>query len=128
MFVIREIPEEHAERILYQAEDRDLRRLPSPGRGSHVWLAAYVGEEQAGVACLWIYKRTAELKRCLVLPAWRGKGLGQALIQRRLDIAQARGCTLVRVNALHPAWYERNGWILTRRTARFHCFRRALWG
>lgn len=127
MFVIREIPEAQAARILYQAEDRDLRRLPSPGRGRHIWIAAFVGDEEAGVACLWIHKRSAELKRCLVLPIWRGRGIGEALILHRLEVAREHGCTLVRVNAMHPRWFERNGWKLTRKTTRFHTFARVLW-
>lgn len=127
MLVIREIPEAQAARILYQAEDRDLRRLPSPGRGRHIWIGAFVGADEAGVACLWIHKRSAELKRCLVLPLWRGRGIGEALILHRLEVAREHGCTLVRVNAMNPSWFERNGWKLTRKTTRFHTFARVLW-
>lgn len=128
MFVIREIPEEQAARILNEAEDRDLRRLPSPGRGRHIWFGAFVGAEEAGVACLWIHKRNAELKRCLVLPLWRGRGIGEALILHRLQVAREHGCKLVRVNAMNPSWFERNGWKLIRKTTRFHTFVSGLWG
>lgn len=127
MLVIKEIHEDVAARILYQAEDRDLRRIPSPGRGKHLWFGAWIGEEEAGVACLWIHKRAAELKRCFVLHLWRRNGIGEALILHRLRVAREQGCTVVRVNALYPGWFERNGWTLTRKTTRFTCFAKLLW-
>jgi predicted GNAT family N-acyltransferase len=52
--------------------------------------------------------------RMAVLPAWRGRGIGAALLERVLAEARARGMTRLRLNAQATAvgFYERAG---------FHC-------
>lgn len=127
MLVIREAGWNEAEPILYQAEDPSLRKAPGAGHGRLRWFIASMEGRPVGVAALWTHKRAAELKRCFVLPQWRGQGIGEALIRHRVSEAQREGCAVARVNALNPAWFERNGWRLTRRTTRFWYLTRFLW-
>jgi predicted GNAT family N-acyltransferase len=49
--------------------------------------------------------------RMAVLPAWRGQGVGTALLAALLDLARARGLTTVRLSAqLHAVpFYARRG-------------------
>ena len=51
--------------------------------------------------------------RMAVLPAWRGRGVGRALLAAVLDMAQARGHTTLRLSAQTHAtgFYERAGFV-----------------
>jgi predicted GNAT family N-acyltransferase len=51
--------------------------------------------------------------RMAVLPAWRGRGVGRALLDATIDAAQARGHTLLKLSAqTHAAgFYARAGFV-----------------
>ncbi len=53
--------------------------------------------------------------RMSVLPAWRGQGVGSAMLQRLIELARQRGLPRVMLDAqTHAiAFYERHGFIVT---------------
>jgi predicted GNAT family N-acyltransferase len=57
--------------------------------------------------------RAGHIGRMAVLPAWRGRGVGRALLTAALDVAQARGHALVQLSAqTHAAdFYVRAGFV-----------------
>lgn len=54
-----------------------------------------------------------QIGRMAVLPAWRGRGIGQALLAAALDAAHRRGHRIVRLSAqVHAAgFYARAGFV-----------------
>jgi amino-acid N-acetyltransferase len=78
-----------------EAIDALLGRLALPTTGVHDWLDRFWVAEHAGaiigVAGVELYGDAALLRSVAVEPAWRGTGLGRALVERALDAARAAG-------------------------------------
>jgi predicted GNAT family N-acyltransferase len=62
-----------------------------------------------GTGRLLLHAQRAHIGRMAVLPAWRRKGVGSAILRALLDAARARGCTAHFLNAQTYAapFYER---------------------
>jgi len=60
------------------------------------WLA--LAEDGSPIGCARLLP-DGHLGRMAVLPAWRGRGVGRALLDRILRAAQARGQTVLRLSA-----------------------------
>ncbi len=81
----------------------DAATLPGPyvpPRGG-LWLAR---AEEVGVGCVALRPldaAVAEVKRMYVAAAWRGRGVGRALLEALLDGARARGYQTLRLGTLH---------------------------
>lgn len=72
-----------------------------PPRGG-LWLA--VDNEGHGIGCVALRPldaSSAEVKRMFVEPAWRGRGVGRALMERVIAEARARGYAVLRLGTLH---------------------------
>jgi ribosomal protein S18 acetylase RimI-like enzyme len=88
-----------------------------------VCLAEYraAGERQAaGAMILWRYPRTVRLYSIGVLPAFRGQGVGYALVQRALLDARRSKRSYVSLEADRRdseliRWYQQFGFVITRR-------------
>ena len=57
---------------------------------------------------------TCELGNLSVLPEYRHRGIGSALLKHAMETARARNCTVMKLsiveeNTVLRAWYERNG-------------------
>jgi GNAT superfamily N-acetyltransferase len=80
----------------------DALGLPGPyvaPRGG-LWLAR-AGDEGIGcVALRPLDTGTAEVKRMYVTPAWRGRGVGRALLESLLAAARKRGYATLRLGTL----------------------------
>jgi GNAT superfamily N-acetyltransferase len=78
-------------------------RLPGPyvpPRGG-LWVAV-AGEGAIGcVALRPLDEESAEVKRMFVDPAWRGNGVGRALLEALIAGARQRGYTTLRLGTLH---------------------------
>lgn len=58
------------------------------------------------------------LAAVFVAPAWRGQGIGRALVAAIVDVARACGHrTLFLHTTHHAAWYARQGWVAERTVA-----------
>jgi amino-acid N-acetyltransferase len=72
-----------------------LRRcgLPEAGLAAHMGaaLVARAGGAVVGCAALELYGEAALLRSVAVDAAWRGRGLGRALVEAALDLARRRG-------------------------------------
>lgn len=81
----------------------DAARLPGPyvsPRGG-LWLAH---ANAAGIGCVALRPlddETAEVKRMFVDPAWRGHGVGRALMETLIAGARARRYSTLRLGTLH---------------------------
>lgn len=60
------------------------------------WFTASVGDRVVGIARL---TPEGQIGRMAVLPAWRGRGLGSALVQRVVEHARAKGLRTVWLHA-----------------------------
>lgn len=75
--------------------------------------------QQKYIGCVGLRKITtdiAELKRMYVVPGWQGKGIGNELLKRSLNLAVKYGYSSVRLdtlNTMHAAinLYTNNGFI-----------------
>jgi len=80
----------------------DAAALPGPyvpPRGG-LWVARANG---AGVGCVALRPldaATAEVKRMYVDPAWRGRGVGRALLETLIEAARERGYAILRLGTL----------------------------
>ena len=81
--------------VATEATLRDTLFGPNPSAEAAI---AYTGNEPVGFA-VWFYSYSTFLSRpglyledLFVLPAWRGRGIGQALIRHLARIAVERGC------------------------------------
>lgn len=85
----RDLPQ--VERLLNDA------RLPLEGIPEHLdsFLVAEDGANLIAVAGLEVYGDAALLRSVAVRPAWRGKGLGQLLVDTALQSAKQKGITRV---------------------------------
>jgi GNAT superfamily N-acetyltransferase len=118
--------DEHAIPIESAALERAVRGLVEvPERG--VILVARDANSAVGVAAVsysWTIERggkAAWLEELYVLPAWRGNGIGTALLRAAIDAARRFGCSAVdlEVESSHErveALYERHGFAALRRT------------
>jgi mycothiol synthase len=93
-----------------------------PGFDPGVWLVAEAGDELAGVCLCW---REGWVKDLAVRPAFRGRGLGEALLLAAFAELRRRGLATVglKVDADNPTGavrlYERVGMTLDRRYLMF---------
>jgi GNAT superfamily N-acetyltransferase len=81
----------------------DADRLPGPylpPRGG-LWLARANGVGIGCVALRPLDDEIAEVKRMYVDPAWRGKGVGRALMETLIAGARARRYATLRLGTLH---------------------------
>lgn len=97
----------------------------SPGRGAV--LLARADAQPAGLATLaytWSLEHgglVAWLDELYVVPAWRGAGLGRALIERAVTQARTQGCLAIELEVDHEharaeRLYERSGFVRLPRT------------
>ena len=80
----------------------------------------FVAEEE-GVLCgyysLLIQENgECELNNLAVIPQYRHRGIGRALLEHSFAVAKGRGCTVMNIgiveeNSILRAWYEQNGAI-----------------
>jgi GNAT superfamily N-acetyltransferase len=71
-----------------------------PPRGG-LWLAT---SDQIGIGCVALRPldaQAAEVKRMFVDAAWRGRGVGRALLEALIDGARARDYGILRLGTLH---------------------------
>jgi GNAT superfamily N-acetyltransferase len=93
----------------------ELRSLLGPDLASGV-LAAWIAEEggrSVGQAGLLIRGRAAELLNVYVAPAFRGRGLGTALVEAAIAEARSRGLAAMRLQPTDEGRpiYERAGFV-----------------
>ncbi len=82
----------HARPVSPEQLDLHCQRLLRPDQRH---LLAWVDGHVAGFASLFIHQRTAYLALAGTADAWQGRGVQQALLQARLQLAQLLGCDLV---------------------------------
>ncbi|MFN3593390.1 MAG: GNAT family N-acetyltransferase [Thiobacillaceae bacterium] len=72
------------------------------------WFLAWAGDTPVGIARL---TADAHIGRMAVLPEWRGRGVGRALLKAALERARARGLPAVHLHAQTHAlgFYAREG-------------------
>ena len=80
----------------------DAERMPGPyvAPGGGLWLAV---SDEVGVGCVALRPLehgAAEVKRMFVDPAWRGRGVGRALMQTVIAGARDRGYRILRLGTL----------------------------
>ncbi len=88
------------------------------GRGERVLLVAFEGETTVGTVQVIVdlpenQPHRADVAKLLVHPAYRGKGLGAALMEAAEPAARALGRTLLCLDTASPAadrLYRRAGW------------------
>lgn len=81
----------HARPVLPEQLDSHCRRLLRPDQRH---LLAWVDNQVAGFASLFVHHRTAYLALAGTAEAWRGRGVQQTLLQARLQLAREQGCDL----------------------------------
>lgn len=78
--------------------ERELADLP---RGYFLILLAFENDAPAGCVALRAHDEdSAEVKRLYVRPAYRGRGMGRALIEAAIGAARARGCARLLLDSL----------------------------
>jgi ribosomal-protein-alanine N-acetyltransferase len=82
---------------------------------AHYWIARVKGEAVA-YAGLWVQVDEMHVSMIAVLPDWRRKGLGEALLQRLLVEGRALGCLRATLevrehNVAAQALYARHGFL-----------------
>ncbi len=102
----RELFQEYARSIgidlSFQGFDEELASLPgkySPPRGTLI-VARNEGTACGCVALRPIDERTCEMKRLFVRPGNRGLGIGEELVRRVIEAAEARGYEAMRLDTL----------------------------
>ncbi len=90
--------------------ERQIASLPDYAR----YLVAEEGAEVCGIASLYITADESELINLAVLPAFRGRGIAQALLDGVFAAARASGCTsmfleVAASNAAAQNLYRKNG-------------------
>ncbi|WP_245585849.1 GNAT family N-acetyltransferase [Paenibacillus pinihumi] len=94
---------------LHSALGAVIRSANAIKKGEWSFCIAYVnGKTPAGAAVMYMNKGTASLTFAAVLPEYRGRGIHQALIRRRLDQASRSGCTLAVGQAAYVSASARN--------------------
>ncbi|MBY0278299.1 GNAT family N-acetyltransferase [Candidatus Binatia bacterium] len=118
--------DEHDVALAPDALERSVRTLLGDPRLGHVLVAGVEGDEIAGVAVL-SFLFTLEhggpaawLDELYVVDTWRGRGIGERLVEAALGVARARGCVALdlEVEPGHDAatrLYERLGFRRHRR-------------
>ncbi|GAB4533778.1 MAG: GNAT family N-acetyltransferase [Anaerolineae bacterium] len=113
-----------------QTPDAALRQAIAEvlqNKGLGLFLVARHGDEVIGLAALsfaWTLEyagKTAWLDELYVLPAWRGQGVGRALLRQAIAEAQASGCRAIdlEVDEAHrraERLYQREGFRRLART------------
>jgi amino-acid N-acetyltransferase len=98
----------------------DHAGLPTVGLPQHLasTLMAHSADAVIGSAALELYGTTALLRSVVVAPAWRGRGVGRALIDAAAALAQQHGVgQLVLLTTTAAAWFVAAGWALGERDA-----------
>jgi len=100
--LIKEYGESLGVDLSFQDFQTELERLPgeyAPPKGA--LLLARIGDSYAGCVALRSWSSTVcEMKRLYVRPRWRGRGIGQRLIDEILDVARRAGCSAMRLDTL----------------------------
>jgi mycothiol synthase len=116
--------EAFADHFLFAAstlEEWKAHTVDHPRCEPDLWLVAWAGDEVAGETMVFMDEREAYVDSLSVRPAWRGRGLGLALLTRAFGLARERGRPKVRlgVDATNPtgalALYQRAGMRVERR-------------
>lgn len=104
-------------RIAQLLRDNDL---PLDGAEMHIgdFLLVYDGQTLAGCAALERYGASALLRSVATDTRFRGRGLGQALVRRILDIAQGEGIrTVILLTTTADKFFPRFGFKVIAREA-----------
>lgn len=112
----------HPSRALEDTERALAESLAQMKAGCGLWLVAEWGGEIVGSARLVSWRRGAEIADLAVLPRFRGRGIGRALVERLLEEARRLGIPAVEIgadsgNRRALSLYERLGFAY-RRTIR----------
>jgi len=85
------------------------------GRTYHHLAAFHPSGEIVGYARLWLEDGNSQVFQVSVDPAWRGRGVGAALVRRLMALAAHHGRTEVTLDArAHVVgFYERLGFVVT---------------
>lgn len=81
---------------------------PSLGASGGAWFVGIVDSQTVGCAGLFIYGGVAFLAGAATLPAYRGRGIQNALSRRRLEYAASVGCDLAVVMTKPGSTSQRN--------------------
>jgi len=103
--------------LCFQNFDEELAELPGDYAppGGRLLLALYEGQLAGCVALHKIDLDTCEMKRLYLRPAFRGKGLGRALMETIIEQARRIGYRRMRLDTVEPvmkdavAMYRRRG-------------------
>lgn len=116
--LFREYADAIATNLEYQGFTNELAALPAPYVPPYgLLLLAIAGDVMAGCVGLRpIDRRTGEVKRLYVRPAFRGRGLGERLIAAVIDASRQAGHKELRLDTLPnmasaQALYHRLGFI-----------------
>ncbi len=87
-------------------------------RGVHYYILEYEGHVAGSVALEWVRPGLCNLERLAVLPAWRRRGFGKALVEHVLAEADRLGCRSVRIGVIADQaklkeWYSGFGFVET---------------
>jgi len=84
-------------------------------------LAAQAAGQPIGIGIATCYGSEGFVGELIVVPEWRGRGVGQSLLSHALDYLQARGARTVWLDGMVKAvaLYERNGFRKVCRSLRF---------
>lgn len=86
----------------FQGFEQELAALPGKyaAPSGRLYLATYNGEIAGCVAFYKLSEGICELKRLYTRPAFQGKGIGRALIERALTDAKSTGYRTMRLDSL----------------------------
>jgi GNAT superfamily N-acetyltransferase len=84
------------------------RTLETAAAAAHVLLIATLDGEDAGTGAFRISGETALMMNGAVLPAFRRRGVHQALVAARLAVAQERGATWAAIKTVADSPVERS--------------------
>jgi GNAT superfamily N-acetyltransferase len=87
-------------------------------RGVKYYVLEYEGHVAGSVALEWVRPGLCNLERLAVLPAWRRRGFGTALVEHVLAEAGDLGCSTVRIGVIADQtelkeWYGGFGFVET---------------
>ena len=91
-------------------------RLSFKATNNTQWFGAYIDGELVGCGgVIWVDKArtTARLKSALVLPEWRGVGVGRSLMERRVEWAIENSAVRMEVITAFPHFFDGIGWTHT---------------
>ena len=87
-------------------------------RGVTYYVLEYEGSVAGNVALEWVRPGLCNLERLAVLPDWRRRGFGKALVEHMIAEASKLGCSTVRIGVIADQaelkeWYRGFGFVET---------------